>query len=323
METIGIPRAGYYYEYFPFFKTFFEKLGFRVILSPMTDRDILTEGLKAADSGMCLPAKVFFGHCLWLDRQGVDFVFVPRWVSAHRLVAHKKEDEYFCPYFIGFSDILKNSGFKTPIINIDLKLSEKHFDIEAWRKELLESLGKFTSHESLKYAVKDARVAQEKFENRLSGGADIKQALADERVEFSEKSNSKKVLVIGRSYLLGDGFINLNLLEKIRGYGYQPVLVENVGRENLDREFQKYGKDALSHWSQVNDALAAVSYFQDKDLTGIIHLEAFPCGPDFLIYDLFMKRVNKNVPLVKIVIDENSGEAGLVTRLEAFFDMIK
>ena len=327
MKTIGIPRAGYYYEYYPFFKAFFEKLGFEVVLSPRSNQKIINQGLKAADSGMCLPSKVFWGHCLWLDDHKLDFISVPRWVSSHRKVSYKKEDEFFCPYFTGFSDILKSSNFQTPIIDLDLKIDDDHFDIENWRRELLDNLGKFTTHEGLKYAVKAARDVQKKYKDLLTKGYDLETSIDLVVGEASDEPepilSNKKVLVMGRSYLIGDSFVNLDLLEKIKKAGYYPVIIENIDSDELEKEYKKYGKEKLSHWSQVNDALAAVSYWQDRELIGIIHLEAFPCGPDFLIHDLFIKRVNRKIPLTKIVIDENSGEAGVVTRLDAFFDMIK
>lgn len=59
----------------------------------------------------------------------------------------------------------------------------------------------------------------------------------------------------------------------------------------------------------------------DETIDGIIYLACFGCGPDSLVGQIIQRRVRKT-PFMLVTVDEHTGEAGLVTRLEAFCDMI-
>jgi len=67
----------------------------------------------------------------------------------------------------------------------------------------------------------------------------------------------------------------------------------------------------------------AAYYMLNHKVDGIIALSAFGCGPDSLMVDEIRYHAkNKNVPMIVLTIDEHTGEAGFVTRLEAFIDML-
>jgi predicted nucleotide-binding protein (sugar kinase/HSP70/actin superfamily) len=56
----------------------------------------------------------------------------------------------------------------------------------------------------------------------------------------------------------------------------------------------------------------------------VIFLISFACGPDSLISELIMRDMNTvGIPYLSIIIDEHSGDAGLLTRIESFVEMIK
>ncbi|MHB1413345.1 MAG: 2-hydroxyacyl-CoA dehydratase, partial [Thermoleophilia bacterium] len=68
---------------------------------------------------------------------------------------------------------------------------------------------------------------------------------------------------------------------------------------------------AINHWTE------------QKKVDGVIYVLAFACGPDSLVQVLIEHRARQHkVPLMSLTIDEHSGEAGLVTRIEAFVDML-
>ena len=63
-------------------------------------------------------------------------------------------------------------------------------------------------------------------------------------------------------------------------------------------------------------------YFdQDEHIDGIVYLACFGCGQDSLIGEIIERRMNK--PFIMLTVDEHTGETGLLTRLEAFVDMIE
>ena len=74
--VVGIPRVLNMYEDYPFWFTFFTELGYRVVLSPSSNRKIYELGIESIPSeSECYPAKLAHGHVTWLIRQGIKFIF--------------------------------------------------------------------------------------------------------------------------------------------------------------------------------------------------------------------------------------------------------
>ena len=96
----------------------------------------------------------------------------------------------------------------------------------------------------------------------------------------------------------------------------------------VDIECSKISKTV--HWTHSKKLLAGISYYSSR-VDGIILLSCFPCGPDSLTNELVKRKVNK--PLLKLILEEftekiklileNESNTGLITRLEAFFDIVK
>ena len=85
MPKVGIPRALLYYNYYPLWKVFFEELGAEVVLSELTNKKILDDGVYCCVDDACLPMKVFHGHAVHL-KDRVDYLFVPRLISVEKTV---------------------------------------------------------------------------------------------------------------------------------------------------------------------------------------------------------------------------------------------
>ena len=94
---IGIPRALLYYRYGIFWETFFQKLGHETVLSPRTNKDILTKGEQLSIDENCLSTKLFFGHVAALEGK-CDYCFVPR-------IANLGDAGRFCSRFEALPDM--------------------------------------------------------------------------------------------------------------------------------------------------------------------------------------------------------------------------
>ena len=79
---IGIPRALFYYYYFPLWQSFFQNLSLEVIPSPKTDKELVDLGVQKTVDEVCFPVKIFFGHTILLASK-VDYLFVPRLISVN------------------------------------------------------------------------------------------------------------------------------------------------------------------------------------------------------------------------------------------------
>jgi hypothetical protein len=108
MKTVGMPRGLFYYYYYPWYKTFFNDLGARVILSSPTTRITVDQGINMAVDETCFPIKVYFGHVQELCQYDLDYLFVPRIVSV-------EARSYICPKFMGVPDMIRAS-IKLPMV---------------------------------------------------------------------------------------------------------------------------------------------------------------------------------------------------------------
>lgn len=106
---IGIPRVLNMYENYPFWFTFLTKLGYRVLLSPKSSRDIYTLGIESIPSeSECYPAKISHGHVMWLLKQGIKTIFYPC-IPYERNETPDANNHYNCPIVTSYAENIKNN----------------------------------------------------------------------------------------------------------------------------------------------------------------------------------------------------------------------
>ncbi|HOT05846.1 MAG TPA: hypothetical protein PK171_06370, partial [Atribacter sp.] len=126
---------------------------------------------------------------------------------------------------------------------------------------------------------------------------------------------------------INDSYINMNILHKMNTMGYSIVTSDMIDEKEIRKALKKIPKP--SFWTISNEVLGSALYSIDqKDpvIKGFVHLVSFECGPDSLVGELierWLKREVDSIPYLRLEIDEHTGEAGLITRLEAFVDMMK
>ena len=107
--VIGIPRVLNMYENYPFWATFFRELGFRVVLSPKSNRKIYELGMESIPSeSECYPAKLSHGHVQWLINEGVKTIFHPCVFYEHQETPGA-QNHYNCPIVVSYPENLKNN----------------------------------------------------------------------------------------------------------------------------------------------------------------------------------------------------------------------
>jgi predicted nucleotide-binding protein (sugar kinase/HSP70/actin superfamily) len=135
-----------------------------------------------------------------------------------------------------------------------------------------------------------------------------------------------KFLLLGHAYNLFDGFVNLDFIKKLNDQGVEVITIENMP-EWVFKEPVIVNQKLKNYWRHEEELMAAVRYFLTKgrkEIDGVIFLISFACGPDSLISELIMHDLKAvGIPYIAIIIDEHSGDAGLLTRIQSFTDMIK
>ena len=297
--TIGIPQALLYWKQPHFWETSFKELGFKVLLSPSTNKEIVEKGVKVSDPETCFSNKVYWGHLLWLDEK-CDLIFVPR------LKTNEEKLEY-CPKFFGTPDLAKIL-IKTPILTETFDERKEKFE------KTLERLGKKLNkkREEAKKAVKTAFLNEKELKEK-------------ERKDFFEKINSKKskIVLISHPYNLYDDYVNLRIKEKLEKLGAESIFIDEVPtkEETSDKKQEIWPK---FHWEFGKEIMEKIQEILKYKITGVIEISSFQCGCDAVLKEFVEKEFKtKKIPFLYLLIDEHTGEAGFQTRLEAFIDTLK
>lgn len=310
--TIGIPRSlAIYYQQFPFWRTFFKQLGFRLVISDLSDHKIVKKSLELMVAETCFPVEIVHGHVNNLIEKDVDYIFVPFIVNA-RAQDENPTANCNCPWVQTYPFMLK-SAFTDEKIREKLlipALHFRHFD-RALVKELQEfMLTKFDiTKKKTALAIKFADIEQITFENTLQKrGLDILSALPEDKIPL---------VILGRPYNTGDPFLNLRLVEKLIHLNTIPIPVDflPLQQENIFDDYK------MMYWPNGQKILSATRIINKHPRLFGVYLGNFRCGPDsFLTH--YVREEMGGKPYLHLEVDEHSADAGMVTRLEAFLDSL-
>lgn len=318
---IGIPRALGYYNYYAFWFGFFGSLGIEIVLSDKTTKKLVSEGSALVVSETCLPVKIYMGHVLNLiDKKGVDIIYSPSIQS----IEHKI---YNCSKLRGLPDLVRNVVKRDfLLVEPTLDKSDKHQGFYEYLYESVAPLG-ITDKKAIKKASKVGWAYQNNYIGMAKDGMNpieaMENAIKGKVIIKNRKNNYDiSIAVLAHGYNLYDEHVSMQVIKKLEGLGVKAYVPENLSSEQM-----KAGLDVLNtnlYWAnELEMSGAAGSYMQNKNIDGILTLTAFGCGPDSLMVERitrYAKRLQK--PLLNLTVDEHTGEAGFITRIEAFTDML-
>ena len=317
---IGIPRAMSYYNYFPFWYGFFESLGIKVVVSDKTTKQTMSEGSALVVSETCLPVKVYVGHILNLLEKGVDKIFIPSIQS----IDHKI---YNCSKIRGLPDLIKNVVKKDfQIIDATLDKSEKNQGLYTFLKESVAPFG-IIDEKRIKQASKEGWKVMNNFKIMLNSGLSYEKALSNAKkgqvvITNNQKAYPISVAILAHNYNLFDDRISMKIFDKLEKLDVKAYIAEQLSLEQLQEGISSLGSKL--YWANEYEMTGAAGhYLQDNNIDGIITINAFGCGPDSIMIERISRAARKaNKPILNLSVDEQTGEAGFVTRIEAFTDML-
>jgi predicted CoA-substrate-specific enzyme activase len=313
-KTVGIPQSLINYTYYPMWQRFFNTLGYKVQLSGPTTDEIRELGPRMAGADFCFPAKLALGHVAKLaTHDGVDFVFVPH--VKNTPANEETTGTTVCPFVQGtgaasrtalMMNHLNHSRLLVPLVDMRMRESEI---IKTLSDGLSRPLG--VSARQIRRAWRAGQQAQTEFENRCY----------DEGAKLIAEAEAKKenlILLVGRPYNNYDVGANLGLPQKIADMG-RTVLPMDFIRPELGRLGQRYRN---AFWSYGQKILAALEKAAESDIMDVVYLTNFSCGPDSFLLS-FAEEIMGNRPILMLELDEHGADAGYMTRLEAFFDVLR
>lgn len=293
---LGIPRAFLFYRYKYFWEEFFSSLGFSIVFSDFSNKNILENGKKIAVSEDCIAFKMFLGHVNDLVNK-CDYILIPRIESLGF-------NNIVCTKFNGLYDIVKTlfSSIKIIDYNIDVLNGINEYDE-------IKRIGKMFNFKEEK--IKKSYLKAKQKQKMIEESKIIEQ---DKKLLNNDK---KKILIISHPYNIHDNFLGDPIVKKLKSLDicvlYADYIPKDIALENSEKLLPNL------YWIYNKEIIGAINYYLNK-IDGIIFLTSFPCGCDALVNDLVMRKIK--IPILNLIIDEHQEQGGMETRIESFIDVI-
>lgn len=334
--VIGIPRVLNMYEDYPFWHAFFTRLGFRIVLSPPSTKEMYESGMDTiASDTACYPAKIVHGHIKWLVDNGVERIFYPS--VTHELQEDKNApNHYNCPIVATYPELIDknmanyffehNVEYYHPFVpyDNDERMAEELFKFFNGSRQIdlasaeniainFHQNGKIhyslynmdISIAELKEAIADGRASYYSFKEEMK-----KQGKA--ALDYLHEHNAKGVVLSGRPYHV-DPEINHGIDLVILQQG-MAVLTEDSIAWMDDRKITYRILDQWVYHSRLYRAAIVVGQRDDLEL---IQLNSFGCGIDAVTtdeVDELLANNNKLYTVLKIDEGTNLGAAKIRIR---------
>ncbi len=271
--TVGIPRVLNMYENYPFWFTFFTKLGYQVVLSPSSTHKLYELGIESIPSeSECYPAKLAHGHVKWLIEHKVDFVFYPA-LFYERKEFDEANDHYNCPIVTSYCENIKNNMEEITSGQAVLRNPFLSFrDENVIAQELIKEFSEIPASE-ITNAVHEA------WQELANVREDMKKK-GEETIAWLQENNKRGIVLAGRPYHL-DAEINHGIPELITGYDIA-VLTEDSVSHLAKPERPLIVSD---QWMYHSRLYAAASYVKTTDFLDLVQLNSFGCGLDAVTTD--------------------------------------
>ena len=312
---IGVPRVLNMYENYPFWFTFLTKLGYRVILSPKSTKQIYNMGIESIPSDTeCYPAKISHGHVMWLVKQGLRTIFYPC-IPYEMNETPDANNHYNCPIVTSYSENIKNNmeeietehiTYIRPFLALD--------NSEALKERMLREFTKYTD-------VTQAEIS-EAIDAAYAEAARVKadvRAKGEETIEYLEREGKLGIVLAGRPYHV-DPEINHGIPELINSYGIAVLSEDSVAHlGKVDRPLI-----VSDQWMYHSRLYKAANYVKTSKNLELIQLFSFGCGLDAVTTDAvkdILSRSNKIYTVLKI--DEVSNLGAARIRIRSLISAVK
>ncbi|MCR5388241.1 MAG: 2-hydroxyacyl-CoA dehydratase [Lachnospiraceae bacterium] len=274
--TVGIPRVLNFYENFPYWAVFFKELGFKVVLSPQSSRDIYEMGIESIPSeSECYPAKLAHGHISWLIKENVDFIFYPS-IPYERNEFPDSNNHYNCPIVTSYAENIKNnvdeitSGsvrFINPFLNF--------MDNEILATKLAEVF-------KAEFGISEAETKNAAYKGwaELAHTRELMYEKGKETLKYLEETGRHGIVLAGRPYHI-DPEINHGIPELINSYGIAVLTEDSISDlASVDRPLI-----VMDQWMFHSRLYAAANYVKTTENLDLIQLNSFGCGLDAVTTD--------------------------------------
>ena len=306
--TVGIPRVLNMYENYPFWFTFFTELGYRVVVSPESNRKIYELGIESIPSeSECYPAKLAHGHVTWLIRQGIDYIFYPC-IPYERTEVEDANNHYNCPIVTSYGENIKNNieelrddkiTYQNPFLSLESEAIATKRLVEYFTEENGISVDEI--RHAAAAAWKEMQAVRTEMEQK-----------GEEVLQYLKETGRRGIVLAGRPYHT-DPEINHGIPDLITSYGVAVLTEDSISHlGKVDRP-----TIVMDQWMYHSRLYQAASFVSTQSNLDLIQLNSFGCGLDAVttdqVSDILMKR-NKIYTVLKIDEVNNLGAARIRIR---------
>lgn len=339
-------------------KALLSNLGHEVILPPPNTKRTLDLGVRYAPEYCCLPLKIVLGNFIEALEKGADTIItVGGWGPCR--FGYYSEIQRMILKNLGYKfemislEIPRGNFIR--VLNQFNKLRNKK-SLFSFMKALKLSWAKIIAIEELEKEALKARPRENiKGEssqilkkglslidstNSIEEIKKIKQKILidyNKIIQGNENKDLIKIKLVGEFYVALEPFVNHNIEEKL---GYLGVEVEGgVSVVPWISSFLKFFRDnklqdiienaaepylPQSVGGEGQSTIGHIVLASEKGMDGAIQVIPFTCMPE-IVAETIIKKLSEDLdfPVLTLIYDEQTGEEGLVTRLDAFVDLLK
>lgn len=352
--TITFPHMGQ--VYIPV-KALFDDLGVPVVVPPPVSNKTLEIGTRIAPEMACLPMKINLGNYIQSMEKGADTIVLtgscgPCRFGYYGIVEQEilRDQGYHAEIIILDApgrdprDLLRkihkisgNSPWKN-IIRAFIQASK----IVEQTDKLQGIFLRKRPRELNKGQTDDLQSRFEKQILQCRGSKEVMRLIRSFQVKADgiperADANPLRIGLVGEIYTLIEPYVNLNIEYKLGYLGaevHRGITIADWVKTHLsmDRKYKKQRKEKLKKGANyLNlcigghawETIASTVDYADAGMDGVIQILPFGCMPEIVAESIIpaISR-DRSLPVMTLTVDELTGEAGYLTRLEAFVDLL-
>ncbi len=349
---VSFPHFGYNYV---LWKSFFRALDLEVLVPPQTSKRTLDVGIMLCPEMLCTPCKLILGNYVEALERGADILIM---LGGHRICrlgysvniqaeVLRREGFKFSHHVLDVFD----AGNELNRIIDELRGPGQLGKIEMMRL-LFAKIEALDQAEQLAHRTRPREIVRgattKVFEQGLSlieetySRKEVQRARESIAEMFSlipvdDRRSTVDIAIVGDPYTMLAPFFNMNIEEELgylgvevhRGFwlsnstAFDPVgdILGTKHWHKVQRAADRYVKHDLGAFAR--DSVGEAVLFSEQKVDGIIHLTAFDCTPEIVTRSLLPRlRQDFRIPILTLAFDEHTGHGGLISRLEAFVDVL-
>ena len=348
---VALPHMGNLY--IPF-KALFKRLKVDYVMPPVSNQRTLSLGSRYSPEGLCIPFKMTLGNLIEAAELGANTMLMPGGHGICRLGYYTKVQEQILRD-LGYDVEVIQVGVSEHKFAGILNLIKRVSNNAPWLKILSAfrfGLAKLNTLDRIEQSVQKVRPVE-----RVKGAANQLYAKAIGAIDRADDYDTLKK--VRTDYITQLNQVTRNnqakpLIVGITGEFY--VLLEPFSNFDVERELGKLGVEVrratfVSEWTKFSFFLnplgvneksrihkAALPYLKRdvggdgwesigekvlhaKEYDGLVHLAPFTCMPEIMAQNI-MPSTREKIPVLTILCDEQIAKSGILTRLEAFVDLL-